>query len=238
MPLDTGRTLLDNRGGPAPTSSSAMPSKMSGTEYHVDASYTTNGQLGSWTGAVVGRRTTAAGAVLAVALAAATGCDATNDGTATPASTTAKTTATEALWDPCTQIGEDTLAQVGVDSSTKDTTISGVENVEGWKLCSWHNKPSRWDYTVGVWSTVHALDEIKKDPNNTGFTDISAAGRSGVQFGKAHDAAYDSVCYLGFPFSGGTIEISVYNSPASDTAQDPCDTAKAAAETLVPLFPK
>lgn len=209
----------------------------SGTDQRVAASYTTSGQIGSWTGAAVGQRTTAVVAMLAGTLLAATGCNATNEGTATPVSTTDKAAATEALWDPCTQVGEDVLAQVGVDSSTKDTTISGVENVEGWKLCSWHNKRSRWDYTLGIWSTIHTVDEIKADPNNTDFTDITAAGRSGIQFRKAHDAAYNSVCYIAFPSNGQTFEVSIYKTPLTTDDRDPCEIALAASEFVVPVFP-
>lgn len=188
-------------------------------------------------GAVVGRRTTvAAVSVLAGALLAVSGCDATPGGSAEPVTTTSPV-ATEALWDPCTQISDDVLRQVGVDPSTRDNTISGVENVEGWKLCSWHDKASRWDYTLGVWSTTHTVEELRGDANNVEFTDVSVSGRAGVQFKKAHDS-HGSVCYLGFPFSAGTLEISVFNSAASDLDQDPCRTADSAAGVLVAHFPR
>ncbi|WP_157107927.1 DUF3558 domain-containing protein [Nocardia amikacinitolerans] len=170
---------------------------------------------------------------------AATGCDATNGGTATPSSTTDKAAATAALWDPCTQISDDVLRKVGVDPSTRDTTISGVENVPGWKLCSWHDKPSRWSYDLGVWSTIYSIEDVKGDENNIEFTDVSIAGRSGVRFRKAHDTD-GNVCYLAFPASTQTIEISVYKAfttktPAND--RDPCSIASTAAETIVPVLP-
>ncbi|GGL28040.1 hypothetical protein GCM10011588_48570 [Nocardia jinanensis] len=178
-----------------------------------------------------------AATVLAGALLAGSGCDATTSGSAAPATTADAAAATEALWDPCTQISDDVLRQVRVDPATRDNTISGVANVEGWKLCSWHNKASRWDYTLGVWSTTYTVEELRKDANNVEFKDVSVTGRSGVQFRKAHDS-HDSVCYLGFPFSNGTIEISVFNSAASDLGQDPCRTASAAADVLVAQLPK
>lgn len=170
---------------------------------------------------------------------AATGCNATNEGTATPASATDQSTANEALWDPCAQIGDDVLAQLGVDPSTEDDTISGVEHVPGWKLCSWHDKASRWNYTLGVWATTHTIEESKKDPNNVDFTDVSIAGRDGVQFRRANDDK-DDVCYLSFPANGQSIEISVYKAFTSKSLEDdraPCVIATSAAEILVPHFP-
>ncbi|MEV3962507.1 DUF3558 domain-containing protein [Nocardia sp. NPDC050193] len=187
-------------------------------------------------GAVVGRQTAvAAVSVLAGALLAASGCDAPTGGLAAPQTTT-NSAVTEALWDPCTEISDDVLRQVGVDPSTRDNTISGVENVEGWKLCSWHDKASRWDYTLGVWSTTHRIEELRGDVNNVEFTDVSVSGRAGVRFKKAHDTQ-NSVCYLAFPFSDGALEISVFNSAASDLEQDPCRTADSAAVVLVAHFP-
>lgn len=167
-----------------------------------------------------------------------TGCDATTGGSAGPVTTT-DAVATEALWDPCTQINDDVLRQVGVDPSTRDNTISGVENVEGWKLCSWHDKPSDWNYRLGVWSTAHTIEETKQDKNNVGFTDINVAGRSGVQFRRAEDR-YEEKCYLSFPSGSQAIEISVYKAFTTLAREDdraPCVIASAAAEILVPTFP-
>lgn len=188
----------------------------------------------------MGRRTTTAVAVLAGALLAATGCNATNEGTANPTSGTNEAATTEALWDPCHQIGDDILAQIGVDPSTEDDTISGVENVEGWKLCSWKDRPTRPNYSLGVWSTNHTIEESKKDPNNVDFTDITIAGRDGVQFRRADDNN-DDVCYLSFPSGEQTIEISVYKAYTSKTLDDdrpPCVIAASAAEILVPILPR
>ncbi len=184
----------------------------------------------------MGQRRTAAVTILTGALLLVTACDATTEGPAAPEITT-DGAASEALWDPCTQIHEDSLRQIGVDPTTRDNTISGVENVEGWKLCSWHNKKSRWDYTLGVWSTTHTIEGLKADTNNIAFADITVSGKNGTQFEKAHDT-YNSVCYLGFPFTEGTIEVSVFKSAASDSDLDPCQTARTAAEALVLQFPE
>lgn len=186
------------------------------------------------------QRTTAAVAILAGALLAAAGCDANTGGSNTPETSTDAAAATEALWDPCTQIGDDVLQQVGVDPTTQDNTISGVEDVEGWKHCSWKNKASRWDYTLGVWSTTHTIEEIKDDPNNIDLSDASSAGRSASQFRKAHDS-HDEACYLAVPAEAQTIEISAYKTfttVAPSDERSPCEIATEAAGVLAPTLPE
>ncbi|MEV2220427.1 DUF3558 domain-containing protein [Nocardia vinacea] len=185
----------------------------------------------------MGRRTTAKVAVLAGALLVATGCATTNGGTATPATTTDKAKATAALWDPCTQISDSILRDVGVDPSTRNNTISGVENVEGWKLCSWNDQPDRANYNLGVWSTIYTIEDVKGDENNIGFTNISIAGRSGVEFRKAHDRD-GGECYLAFPSNGQTVEISIYKTTLTKDDRTSCVIASAAAEKLMPTLPK
>lgn len=177
-------------------------------------------------------------AILTGVLLAVTGCDTTPEGSA-GVETTADAAANEALWDPCTQINDDVLRRVGVDPATRDNTISGVENVEGWKLCSWHDKGVRWNYTLGVWSTTHTVEDSKRDENNIEFTDVAVSGRSGVQFRRAYDKE-DEKCYLSFPADGQSIEISIYKAYTTmglEDSRDPCAIAMAAAEVLVPLFP-
>jgi len=185
----------------------------------------------------VPQRTTTAVAILAGALLAVTSCDANTGGSTTPETTTDEAGATEALWDPCTQISDDVLQQVGVDPTTRNNKISGVEYVEGWKLCSWHDKAVRWDYRLGVWATTHTTEESKEDENNIGFTDISIADRTGVQFKRADDA-HDEQCFLSFPSGNQSIEISIYKSVLTKDQRGPCEIATAAANTLVPIFPK
>lgn len=178
--------------------------------------------------------------VLAGVLLTVSGCGAATDGSAAPVTTTDAVAATEALWDPCTQISDDVLRQVGVDPATRDNTISGVENVEGWKLCSWKDKLVRENYALGVWSTTHTIEESKKDENNVAFSDISVGGRDGVQFRRAYDKE-DEVCYLSFPASGQSVEISIYKAYSTMELEDnrpPCEIAAAAADVLVPLFPE
>lgn len=187
----------------------------------------------------MGRRTIAVAGMFAGALMIVAGCDANTDDASPRGSTTSKAVSTANLWDPCTQISVETIRSAGLDPTTRDTTISGVPVVPGWKLCSWHDKPSNWSYSLGVWSTVYNVGDLKGDQNNIDFTDVSVAGRPGVRFHKAND--HDNrVCYLAFPSGTQTIEVSIYKafttkSPADD--RDPCSIAADAAAIIAPTFP-
>ncbi|WP_181063128.1 DUF3558 domain-containing protein [Nocardia nova] len=165
-------------------------------------------------------------------LALGTGCSSSNSGTATPATSDAKA-ATAALWDPCTQVTDAALRQAGVDPATRTVNIGGVA-VDGWKLCSWHDSPDFY-YTLGVWSSVFTVDDLKKKPDNIDFQEVTVGGRKGYQYRTASDKNGTN-CYAAFPASQGTFEVSIYNM-SSRATESPCPHAVSAAAAIVPLFP-
>ncbi|MBF6063723.1 DUF3558 domain-containing protein [Nocardia terpenica] len=179
----------------------------------------------------------AAGVALAVGVVSVslTGCGSSSPGTATP-TTTDKQAATAALWDPCTQIGSDTLQQLGVDQSSKDSGIGGVPQ-PGWKDCSWSYPPEH-DQSVTIWSSIYTIDDYKQKADNTDFMPITAAGRSGWKYHRVSDKNNEK-CDLVFPAqsSVGAYEISFYNLEPGLTAS-PCDRAMSVANIVVPLFPR
>jgi hypothetical protein len=152
-----------------------------------------------------------------------------------PNTTTDTSAATAALWDPCTQVSDQQLQQIGVVSSTKKSGVAGVEE-PGWKVCSWHDASSQWNYSLGVWSTVYSVDDLRKKPDNVDFVRINVNGRDGFRFRNTSDTDGED-CDLAFPASQGALQITVFNtSPKS--AVTPCDRATSAAEVLVPGFPR
>lgn len=169
-------------------------------------------------------------ALLAGAVLLAVGCDA-QAGTETPQEASPPPAP---LWDPCT-LSDSTVQAAGLDPTTRDTTIAGAENVEGWELCSWKDSPP--NYTLGVWATTHGLDEVKSNEVNTGFTDVTVAGRSAVQHGVRGGAA-ERTCYLEFPAASGVYAVSTYKRVSTDDPRDPCDIATGAAEVIAPEFPQ
>lgn len=182
--------------------------------------------------ALVGRRTGAA-VVLAGVLALA-GCTQSSDETATPSTSIDQKTANAALWDPCTQVSDGTLRTLGVDPSTRESGIGGVQ-VEGWKVCTWHDTPD-WDYSLTVWSTSFTVDDLKQKKENVDFADISIGSRNGVRHRIASDSKNEK-CYLAFPASQGTVEVSVLNVTSRATVP-PCDRASSAANALMTFLPR
>ncbi|WP_084461011.1 DUF3558 domain-containing protein [Nocardia kruczakiae] len=175
----------------------------------------------------------AATAVLAAAaVLVGAGCSSSTSGTASPETSDPKV-ATAALWDPCTQVTDDVLRQAGMDPATRAVNIGGVP-VDGWKLCSWHDNPDYY-YTLGVWSSIFTIDDLKKKSDNIDFQEVTVAGRKGFQYRTASDKNGTN-CYVAFPGSRGTFEVSMYNM-SSRAAEPPCSHAISAASALVPLFP-
>lgn len=166
-----------------------------------------------------------------------TGCGSTKGGTATPSTGAAGTSAaTAALWDPCTQVSDQVLQNVGLDPSSKKADVAGVPE-PGWKVCGWHDPQTPFNYNVGVWSTIHTVDEFKKKKDNVDFVDISVNGRNGYQF---RDAGYEvgEACYLVFPAAQGAFQITTLNVSSKGRQVPACDRAKAAAEVIAPIFPR
>lgn len=171
------------------------------------------------------------------ALMVVTGCGSTKDGTATPSTGAADTSAaTAALWDPCTQVPEQLLQKLGMEPSSKKADVAGVPE-PGWKVCGWHDPEYPFNYDLGVWSTIHTVEDFKRKTSNVDFVDISIGGRNGFQF---RDVAYerDEACDLIFPATQGAFQITTFNISSKSRQVPPCDRAKAAAEVLVPIFPR
>ncbi|WP_327115404.1 DUF3558 domain-containing protein [Nocardia sp. NBC_01730] len=164
----------------------------------------------------------------------ASACGSQTEGTATPSTVADPSAASAALWDPCTQVSDQLLQQIGVVSSTKKSGVAGVEQ-PGFKVCSWHDAPSQWSYSLVVWSTTHTVDDFKKKPENTDFVNISVSGRDGFSFKTTTGANRDD-CDLIFPADQGALQVSIFNTQKSTVL--PCDRATNAAKVLVSEFPR
>jgi hypothetical protein len=169
----------------------------------------------------------------AVVLVVGTGCSSSTSGTASP-ETSAADANSAVNWDPCTQISDDVVRQVGADPTTRETGVGGVA-VEGWKACSWYFQPEK-ARSLTVWSSKFTADDLKKKSDNIDFAAISVAGRDGWRYHRASDTRHED-CDLVFPAKSGSFQLSFYNLTPSITA-DPCDGAMSAADTIVPLFPR
>ncbi|QIS10739.1 DUF3558 domain-containing protein [Nocardia arthritidis] len=173
-------------------------------------------------------------ATLAGALLLASGCGPDKQGQPSP--TTANTSAaTAALWDPCTQIPEQKLRQLGLDPSSKTSGIAGVEE-PGYKACGWYDPEHPVNFNITVFTTIYTLDDVKKKKDNTGFSDVSVQGRNGLTY-RTTGSNPSEACTIAFPASQGSIQIIVFNSSAKGRQIPSCDRAKNAADTLSSIFP-
>ncbi|WP_084787016.1 MULTISPECIES: DUF3558 domain-containing protein [Nocardia] len=183
---------------------------------------------------LVRRRSAVVATVLCGVLAAA-GCSTTETGNAQP-STTDQAAATAALWDPCSQIPDSTLTSVGLDVASERSGILGAEE-PGWKICRWEDQEFPPNYSVGAYSTVHTVDEMRAKPDNIEFQDVVIAGRSGVQFRQRQYNANEDCSFM-FSTASGFAQLDVLNTGVKAKSVPPCERLKPIAEAIVPLFPK
>ncbi|WP_084511172.1 DUF3558 domain-containing protein [Nocardia lijiangensis] len=155
-------------------------------------------------------------------------CGGSTEGTAT----TSTSAAQAALWNPCTEIPDETLRQIGLDPSTEETGVAGVPQ-SGWEICSWNAAK----YHVTVFSTKRTSDEIQNKPGNVEFQDVQIAGRNGSQY-RVEGASKRLTCDIVFSARQGAFSVKVGNNPAEDHPDDPCSLANRAASILVPQFPQ
>lgn len=157
-----------------------------------------------------------------------TGCD-----SGEPSSQGATTTAKPVLWDPCTEISDAVLTEAGVDPSTEESGVAGVHQ-SGWEICGWSGD----EYALTVYTTGMSVADFEAKPGNTGFSDVTIAGRQGRQF-KVEGDSRNLFCDVVFPTEQGVVQLGVGNSAIADgPLEDPCVYLQRAGVILVPTFPK
>ncbi len=102
-------------------------------------------------------------------------------------------------------------------------------------MCTWDTAP-RKARTLTVWSTAFTVDDMQKKEGNADFVSISVDGRNGWKFHRASDSNNEK-CDLVFPATAGSYQLSFYNNDPGDS-NSPCDSVMAAAQVIVPLFPR
>ncbi|WP_249358763.1 DUF3558 domain-containing protein [Nocardia cyriacigeorgica] len=179
----------------------------------------------------------AVGAVVAAGALLAGGCGSDVEGTATPDGGGSSSTEasgqgqTQVLWDPCTEISDELLVQIGMRPETERSGVADVE-VEGWKVCSWNNS----DFGLTVYSTDNTVEAIRNKDGNKDFADVTVAGRQALQYRTDADQ-YDEDCDMAFSTTYGSVIVGTMNRASSKNVVAPCQRAGSAAEVLVPVLP-
>ncbi|MFE3545217.1 DUF3558 domain-containing protein [Nocardia sp. NPDC059177] len=172
-----------------------------------------------------------AGMALATAVVAVVGVVGCESGETSPQGAT--TTVQPALWDPCSEISDQTLTAAGVDPSTEEAGVAGVHQ-SGWEICGWSGD----EYALTVYTTAMSVADFEAKPGNTGFTDVTIAGRQGRQF-KVEGDTRNLFCDVVFPTEQGVVQLGIGNSAIADgPLEDPCVYLQRAGAVLVPVFPK
>ncbi|MBF6254991.1 DUF3558 domain-containing protein [Nocardia farcinica] len=154
-------------------------------------------------------------------------CGGTTSGTATTSTGAVEV----ALWNPCTEIPEDLLRQLDVDPATEESGIAGVEQ-SGWEICKWAGR----EYFLTVYSTRHTVREIEQKPGNVEFAPVTVGSRTGQSY-RVEGAGKTYNCDIVFSARQGAVSLRIGNRASGDNSTDPCTTARAAADVLVPVFP-
>ncbi|PBC38135.1 DUF3558 domain-containing protein [Rhodococcus sp. ACPA4] len=138
----------------------------------------------------------------------------------------------EGLFDPCSAIQDDVITSLGVDASTEENGVAGVSQAE-FVICSW---ASDW-YELGVWSTFHTLEDVRRNPDDTDIRDASAVGDGAVTFREVWDVD-GSTCFVALPADQGAIFVRVDAYQQAQYPEDICGLATRQAIALKPYLPK
>ncbi|WP_232816908.1 DUF3558 domain-containing protein [Rhodococcus sp. H-CA8f] len=157
---------------------------------------------------------------------AAAGCSSVVEGAAEPAS------GQEGLFDPCKDIPDSVLEEVGLDPATEEVDIEGIEQ-PGWKICSWTES---WYYVV-LFSNRFTIDEVKENPDYTGFQEIALDARSGVRYHRVSDDEIGK-CYVAVEAKQGSIWIVVEKKGSAEMQGATCDLATSYATALEGYVPR
>ena len=156
---------------------------------------------------------------------AAAGCSSVVEGAAEPAS------GQEGLFDPCKDIPDSVLEEVGLDPATERGGIAGVEQ-PGWKICKWSGS---WFYLT-VYSTTYTIEDVRRNSDYEGFEDVTAGTRRGIQYKRVADEGGEG-CYVTFPATQGSIWINVEKILSKVQKDSSCAVGLRASVDLDPVLP-
>lgn len=161
--------------------------------------------------------------VIAIAGLIVSGCTShsSNQGT-----TTSQTYAQP--FDVCS-LPDSVLRQAGLDPATKNAASPANHSI----ACQWHNS----DVHVLInANTSLTLQDLRAEPGNTSFSDITVAGRQGQQFNGTPDPI-TKTCSLAFPVSNaGVVVFLAEKSPITDSPRTACELVQGVAAVLLPAL--
>lgn len=132
-------------------------------------------------------------------------------------------------FDVCS-LPENVLRQAGLDPATKHPESPANHSI----ACQWHSDD------VGVVinaNTSLTVQDLRNEPGNTDFSDVTIAGRSGQQFNDTPDPI-TKTCSLAFPISSGGVVVFLGDKPSLTHSSRPaCELVQSVAAVVLPALP-
>lgn len=174
----------------------------------------------------------------AAVVATVAGCGAIIDGDP-KAEGTSTTTGRDldkiAVFNPCSELPDNVLTQVGLDPSSKMTITDPPSGPSSWRVCDW--KPEHGQFAITVFSTSHTIEEARTNDDLVGFRDVTIGPRPGLTFHDDFDSDKSS-CHAAFPAEQGMFQIAAGWTFESARDRDICSIATEYAAALEPHLPQ
>lgn len=165
--------------------------------------------------------------VLCAALVLA-GCAVETTGEAAPQAKVAG----EPVFSPCDDIPDEAIQAIGMDPATESRDILDVDQ-PGWNICGWNSD----QYSFSVFSTVHALDELRQNDAYAEFEPLQVAGRDALVF-RSTSYPPTQRSYLAVGTAEGMVMTSVTDWDEDPMKQPPKQFVVEAFQTLLPYIPQ
>jgi hypothetical protein len=171
-----------------------------------------------------------------VALGAVAACSSGDHGGAgnSAAAPPSRPAYTGRMFDPCTELGDQTLRAAHLDPASRAVDESQRAD---WLVCHWKPAKSN-DYMVSVLSTNHSMADGRQNATVTDIENVTIGPRSG--FTAAAIDPDHLRCYAAMPAQQGMFEVLVvWRAAARAKAPHlpPCSTAAQYATALEPYLP-
>lgn len=171
-------------------------------------------------------------AVAATALVS--GCTSTTEGAATEVAAPPATGPID-IFNPCTELPDQVLSEVGLDPSTKTVTTDPAEGASSWRVCGWMTPDQL--ILVDVFSTSHTLDEARANEDLVQKVEINVGSRPAL---RAYDKSETDgrSCYVSMQAEQGMFEIKAGWLAADGWTRDICEVSAEYANALEPYLPR
>ncbi|MGW5386004.1 DUF3558 domain-containing protein [Nocardia sp. NPDC003963] len=175
-------------------------------------------------------------ATLATAAAAAlvTGCTSNTGGSATGTAAPTTTGSVE-VFNPCTELPDNVLTEVGLNPASKDVVTDAPEGESSWRVCAWLTPDDL--VLVSILSTSHTLDEARTNENLAQPVETTVGSRPAL---RSYDKAETDgkSCYMSFAANQGMFEIKAAWFEEEGWTRDICEITGEFATALEPHLPK